>query len=286
MANAYVGLTTLKAGIGAGISGTADDAILLSKLEAASRDIDRFCERRFYVESTTKYFDGDGTNLLLVPDLLSITTLQLDDDVDGLTWEETLSAAVPDYLLEPYNSWPKTRIRLHPMGTYAAFTAGPRTVAIAGSWGYGNGVSATPYTPNLTTTTEELDASETGVDVTDRTVLEVGDTLLIESEQMYVTAITAGAGNAGTLTVVRGVNGTTAATHTTAKAIAVYDYPSTIVEAALMQTARLYKRKDSAYSPEMGGVETGVLSVGRGLDPDVVEKLLPFVRHGLRMGSV
>lgn len=60
-------------------------------------------------------------------------------------------------------------------------------------------------------TAEALDASETGVDVSsDATdVIEVGTIILIENEQMYVSV------TGSTLTVVRGYNQTTAATHVT-----------------------------------------------------------------------
>lgn len=55
---------------------------------------------------------------------------------------------------------------------------------------------------------EALDASETGVDVDDGTAFRAGDIILVDSERMSVSSIS---GN--TLTVVRGVIGSTAATH-------------------------------------------------------------------------
>lgn len=55
---------------------------------------------------------------------------------------------------------------------------------------------------------EALDASETGVDVDDGTDFSIGDVIKVDDEQMDVTNIAA-----NTLTVTRGVNGTTAATH-------------------------------------------------------------------------
>ena len=52
-------------------------------------------------------------------------------------------------------------------------------------------------------------------------------TLLIESEQMYVSAVAT-----GTATVVRGVNGTTAATHSAA-AVSVAKYPACVERACV-----------------------------------------------------
>ena len=60
-------------------------------------------------------------------------------------------------------------------------------------------------------TNEAIDISETGIDTTDGTQFSVDDVIVIDSEAMLVTAI-----STNTLTVVRGYDGTTAATHTTA----------------------------------------------------------------------
>ena len=63
------------------------------------------------------------------------------------------------------------------------------------------------------TLAEALDASETGVDVSDVTQFKVGDMLLVDTELMLITAIAT-----PTLTVTRGVEGTTGATHSDAAA--------------------------------------------------------------------
>ena len=60
---------------------------------------------------------------------------------------------------------------------------------------------------------EALDDSETDVDVDDCAFYKVGDLLRVENEIMEVTAISAADGN-GTLTVIRGTHGSTAASHT------------------------------------------------------------------------
>ena len=89
---------------------------------------------------------------------------------------------------------------------------------------------------------------------------------------MYITAIAT-----NTLTVVRAVNGTTAATHVTAKAISVYEYPSAISEACLMMAARLWKRKDSSFATIIGVPEVGTMNIFRGLDLDVKLLLEPYI---------
>ncbi len=58
--------------------------------------------------------------------------------------------------------------------------------------------------------------------------ITVGDTILIDSEQMHVTAVTAVTTTSATLTVTRAYNGTTAATHSNGAAVSRYAAPSTV----------------------------------------------------------
>src|SRR5688500_13366975 len=99
MPNLYSSLSAAKLHLG--ISDTTDDAKLLRILEAVSRDIDVYCARRFYVESRTRYYTARHGARLRVDDLLSVTTLETDEDGDRVY--ET-SWATTDYDLEPYNA--------------------------------------------------------------------------------------------------------------------------------------------------------------------------------------
>ena len=108
------------------------------------------------------------------------------------------------------------------------------------------------------------DATTTSVVVSSRADVEAGRTILIDSEQMYVKSY-----SSNTLTVVRGVNGTTATSHSAGAAIDIYEYPGPIVEGAIIQTARLWRRKDSAFSGVTGFPDTGQAKASIGLDPDV-----------------
>ncbi len=237
--NSYASLTELKGILG--ITSTTDDTVMRKILESASRSIETYCNRRFYSTSETKYFDGAVT--LWIPDLLSINAsgLKTDEDGDG-TYENTY--ATTDYILygggleDTLNLYPKTRIEINLNGDYGSFGYGVKnSVQIAGVWGYGDGTSATPYVAD-TTTAEALDASETGVDVTSAANLSAGMTILADSEQMYITSV-----SSNTLTVERGVNGTTAATHDTAKQLYYYRYPRDIMQACLDLSIALYQNR-------------------------------------------
>ena len=92
---------------------------------------------------------------------------------------------------------------------------GRQTVQIGGQWGWWRHLTRASETANAI-----ADATTTSVTVSSRADVEAGHTLLIDSEQLFVSSYS---GN--TLTVVRGVNGTTAASHSGGAAIDIYEYP-------------------------------------------------------------
>lgn len=124
----------------------ATDTTLTSRIEAAldaaTTAIDNDTGRTFGSTTATKTFGVDGyTCELWVPDLVSVTTLKLDDDDDG-TYEVTVAAS--GYELDTYHqatseTWPFEIVRLleryYPYGGRRR-----RRVEIAGTWGW----SSTP----------------------------------------------------------------------------------------------------------------------------------------------
>lgn len=116
-----------------------DDTILEAVVQGVSRSIDAMTGRRFYSTTAdeTRYYTAEFGDVLYTDDLLSITTLQTDDDGDR-TYENTWAAT--DYDLLPDNAVldgkPYTRIELAPYGDYA-FPEGVRKgVKITGRFGY------------------------------------------------------------------------------------------------------------------------------------------------------
>lgn len=222
-----------------GISATTWDSQLLDMLEEASRLVDGVCDRHFYIETATLYFDGLAWAELHVPDLLTLTTLKTDDDGD-LVYDEVWTA--DDYLLLPFNSWPKTGIIAAPEGDYAwPDAACAKAIQIAGTWGFGDGLSASPVEASGVTATV-ADGSSLTVTVSAEGTIKAGHTILVESEQMAVQAATADGSKA--LTVIRGVNGTTAALHT-AKAISIYLVPPAVRQCTLNEAAAMFHERAS-----------------------------------------
>lgn len=134
----YCTLTELRAYLGFPSTSTSEDVILKNAIVAASRYIDAETGRRFYSTSSdeTRYYTADDAHELCTDDLLSITTLQTDDDGDRI-YENTWQAA--DYELLPYNAGldakPYTSIGATPLGG-RAFPKTARGVKVVGRFGY------------------------------------------------------------------------------------------------------------------------------------------------------
>lgn len=237
MSNCYASVADVQGNLS--LSSSTDVALILSLLKANSRWIDNYCNRHFYVETATKYFDAIHGETLLIDDLLTLTTFKLDTEQDGNFDDETWSDGT-DFNLIPYNGFPKTKIEITTFGSYS-FPELRKSVQIVGTWGYGDGERSSPVDDSGADTAEALDATETGVDVDDGTLFDVGNTILIDSEQMFVSSI-----STNTLTVERGVNGTTAAIHDTLSDIYVYKYPEDIRRFCEFMTADDYRNRSRA----------------------------------------
>ena len=113
---------------------------LLPLLLAASVQVDRLCNRHFFSLTATRVFDGSGSDRLMAPDLISVTSLKADED-DDQSYEAVWSSR--DYVTEPYNQdptahWggPYTSLLARKTGSKRQFLAGQRRYQITGKWGY------------------------------------------------------------------------------------------------------------------------------------------------------
>lgn len=268
--NAYADLKTLKSSAYLNIAATDMDTQLRKLLEFASREIDQLCGRFFYCWEGIRYYDSAGLAVFFGDDILSISAFETDEDGDGV-YENAFAAT--DYLLCPRNALPKLRAEIAG-GAYGGFGASAK---ITGVFGYGDGISAAPYADSGIATAEELDASETGIDVAagGGATFSAGQTIRIESEQAYIQSIVT-----DTLTVRRGMNGTAGATHATGKAIYIYEYPAPIAQACLILAMRAWKRKDTGYADVISSPELGQTAMWKGLDPDVAKIVGHYKKWG------
>lgn len=82
-----------------------------------------------------------------------------------------------------------------------------------------------------------MDATKTTVAVDDGTQFEVGQTILVGTEQMLVTALS---GN--DFTVTRGLNESSAAAYSDNSDVHILRWPASVERATLVQAARIWTR--------------------------------------------
>ncbi len=277
MPNSYVSLDALKGAGVLNITGDEHDKRLLAVAETASRAVDRYCNRSFYVLSAAKRFDGTGGPRLLVPDLICVNRDGLRTDEDGNGRPDTVWPT-SDFRLLPANADPdsggnpasRPYTAIEAAGHRVRFPAGRGSVRVSGKWGWWRRLRPADRLESAVT-----GAGETTLELADGSDALAGQTLLIGSEQMYVEAR-----QSNTLTVRRGVNGTARMGHGAGAQVSVFEYPLPVSEAALTLASILWRRGGTAYDapdPARGGSPAG-------MDPLAALMLAPFRKPAVGVG--
>lgn len=252
---------------------TSDSGIIERIVEASSRRIDNYVGMTsFGPRIESHYFDiGSGALRSSRQNLRDVTggstigtqvayvnSLPLDDWLisattvtsykqTARTTSETLTEGYDnDYWLLPYNSSPKKVLRLNE-DTAKGFHGGQQTLLITGEWGYTNDTS-------VVTTADAISSTSTNsISVTNASNFGSAQTIKIDSEQLYITAIS---GN--TLTCERGVNGTTAATHSGGANASKFLYPELVVQVCLDLSKIFFRDRDMGVVNAFGSGDMGV----------------------------
>lgn len=138
-----------------------------------------------------------------------------------------------------------------------AYCRPPYRVEVRGTWGY-NTDYANAWEAITTITADVLNTTDTTITVDSASAISPGALLRINDEFMGVTAV-----SGVTVSVKRGVNGSTAATHASGASVDVYAVDFRIDHEVARQVGLLYSRR-GAYSVEtLDGV--GVVTYPRDL---------------------
>jgi hypothetical protein len=191
MPNQYVGRGAFKRAVG--IKGSLNDDAIDLLIQGITADIEQDSRRIFIPKTQTRLYrwpslqGGRAATLWLDFDLISVTTLQ------GKA-QDSSPTTITNYFLEPANYGPpydRVEIDLSSSDAFESGNTPQRSISIAGSWGY----KATTRTAGAVASGLASDAAATGMVVSQaaRPLIDVGDTLLIESEQVQVTAIASAA---------------------------------------------------------------------------------------------
>jgi hypothetical protein len=238
-------LTQLRQHLGFAAADTGDDARLIGALQASAVLLERETARQFcpYRAVLAHPVNRRHTGyLLLRDDLLALNTVT---DGDG--------SAIPlnDVDLLPYGDSPYTLLELKYGRRFVISDTPPQIDAI---WGwhprYGEAwrdsadtVQNNPLSASAITLTATNAAGADSAAQSPR--LHVGHLLRIDSEYLRVLAI-----NGNTLTVLRGVNGTTAASHTQNTPIYTFQPDPSAVAVALRYATWFYREIDTTAAPE------------------------------------
>lgn len=140
----YTTLAKLKAEVlDQNITATTFDARMEDAIKAASRQIDGYCGRRFWQDTTVvaRTYEPNETRCVDVDDISTTTGLVVKVDLDGDgTFETTIPSS--DYRLEPRNAAaeypvrPYTEIEIAPLSSYYFPTGLEATVEITAKFGW------------------------------------------------------------------------------------------------------------------------------------------------------
>lgn len=266
--NGYCTLADLQAFIPN--STNANTTMLEQSIEAASRAIEGATGKLFYPSIKTNSYDLPrgyfSSELCLKDDLLELLTFTNGD---------ATTLAATEFDLWPYNWYPKASVILKDTSDYSyqAPTSGDThgVIDVLGVWGYHQNYSVAWLTGS-TLNGAISSTSATSVTVTSGTSFVAGHIIRVDNELMRVTNVVT-----NTLTVDRGWNGSTAATHLTGVTAYIWRAQADIIRATLIQAARLYRRNDTIFGT-VGGGEMGTQAVTiPALDPDVKTMIDPYI---------
>jgi hypothetical protein len=214
----------------------------LEALLGASREIEGpgMANRVFYTVRGARVFDVrcGGNRMVGIDDLLSASAVAVDVAGDGSFSEAWTEGEEFEFL--PAAKYPRQWLRVYPWAL-VCLPRGESTLRITGVWGYGDGQGAGAWLAPSAQTVTVADGSATTLtaSASGHGVL-AGHTILVEDEQLFVTAV-----SGTSITVRRGVNGTTPAAHA-AKAIGVAQYPADVKQACLYLAAEKLRAVDAA----------------------------------------
>jgi hypothetical protein len=249
--NGYCGLVDIKKSIDEDqLRSNVDfDNQALELLLFYSRMADRICNRTFFAYDATRYYDTDLETRKLIDEFISLSSVSYSTD-DGDSY--TSLTVTTDYVFESSyydNISPYDFIVLRESGSLYRFPVSQRGLKVVGTFGYLPAIS--PFYDSLDTLQDvSLSASATSITVSESNGydsfgreyrFQAGHVIRINSEYLYVSKVDY---DNNKLTVVRGVNGSTAsASHSQNDQIEVLNVPHPVKEFVIFSTiGELYRR--------------------------------------------
>lgn len=267
---------------------TQYDELFYKLSRVLSRWIDNHTRRTFFPELDTRFFNGDASIELWIDDIYSISSVAVSID-NGETYTALTTGDYIPMHGKDFNS-PKSYnlLMIDFNGTEGSWPLGQKSVRVIGNWGRSDNrdrvfedaldaVVDDPLTAAATTLTlTDVD----GVDqwgITPR--IAQGQILQMEAEFVEVTGTDTATG-AQTATIVRGVNGTTAAEHAAAIQVDKFMPPEPVKQACLIQAMKQFKRGQVGFGDAEALPDLTRIMHIKTIDPEALALLENYVKGG------
>lgn len=281
----YLTPLQLRRMLGTELQSTNDDDLLLWFISHASRKIDEYTNRKFYIyrQVINADFQGHAFHMDMPEDLHTVLTLTNGNGVVIPPTTTVGANTIQVHMIYPPQEYPKYRVSLNITSGYVyLFTGSPQqAIQLDCLFGFPAITNNGTYHTNSGATVQNAvsqDAATTTL-LAPTGFFQVGETLLIGSEVEIIQSITTGATN-DILTVLRGAIGTTAEAHLNGTTISKYIYHDEIVHACARLSAFYYRQKDSAGQfDSVGMAGYGQITIPLQFPPDIKATLSNFVRN-------
>jgi len=238
-----------------GIVNPTDDALVRAFVREVSAEIETYAARALSPRIETRYYDAVrdvyGAMLLLDDDLLSITTLTNGD---------AATIAANQYVFEPRGVSTYWAVRLlNSSGVVWTYSTDPENaISVAGTWGYDcswRRGAKSEWVSTGTTSGAIASTSATTFTSSAGAALREGWLLKIDSEFMYVSDIAT-----NVITIARGVNGSTAATHSDGAAVSYWKHDAALEGLAKDAVAARYRLRDNPLADSFVALDGSTLA--------------------------
>jgi len=270
----YVTLKEAKQYLKLDADNTTDDDLLAVFIEWSTTFIEYYKGRHYDPRFETRVFavpsSGRSSFGVFEPRLQPLPAqpaLRLDED---LLEAETLTngdgAVITDYLLEPANVYPKTRVRLKNGSAWQSDADGEsrQVIALKGLWGSHDKYPQAWRDSGQIVMDNPLSSGATTITVAERTPFSAGQLLRIDDELMLIIS------TAPILTVERAFNGSSAAVHVTGSKILIWKPQGNITQACLRLVKWRYSQKDVDIFDKSYNTESGMMSIPTAIPVDVL----------------
>jgi len=283
--NEYISLDDLKLYIEIDDDDGSDDPLLEGLCYTASRMIDGTTRRFFYPKIETRDYDHpqhDDGRLKLDGDLLVVDTFTTNNGDTEISASDYFLMTGTSYNLPPYERIVLKRDGTQPNLLYSGTIQ--KANQLIATWGYhedydnawqsSNDVVKDAAGISAAVTSITVDNAD-GADIYGNTPRFKTQTLLKIDDEFI--SLVAKDTTTNILTVIRGVNGSTAASHALNAPIYIYQPEADIHHAARRLAGWLYAQKDTPYSNRLVIPQAGTIEIPSGAPIDVMGRIAKFI---------